>query len=87
MHELSLIADLISRIEQIARNNNSRRVIGVKIQLGALSNISEQHFREHFKHGAAGSMAENADLEIVVSEDIEDPNAQVVVLIDLNLEL
>ncbi len=87
MHESSLTADLISTIEQIAEKNNSHRVIGVKIQLGALANISAEHFREHFEHGAAGSLAEDADLEIVVSEDIEDPNAQSVVLIDIDLEL
>ena len=53
MHESSLLKGLMTQIGNIARQHNSDKVVSVKIRLGALSNISPDHFREHFVHASA----------------------------------
>lgn len=86
MHEASLLKDLMSKIITVAGANDSRRVIGVKVKLGALSHISEGHFREHFERMAEGTIAAHARLDIDVSSDITDPQAQDIMLESVELE-
>jgi hydrogenase nickel incorporation protein HypA/HybF len=76
MHEHSLIANLLSRIEAIAREQNATRVVGVSVWIGALAHISAGHFREHFESGSRGSLAEGARLDIELSADVDHPQAQ-----------
>lgn len=86
MHESSLMHGLMRRIEEIAHTEQATRVTSVRIRLGALSNISPEHFREHFDEVKAGSVAEHADLEFVVLDDINDPAAQDIVVESLEVE-
>ena len=86
MHEASLMRDLMGQIGKIAEAENARRVISVRIWLGALSHMSREHFAEHFDEAAEGSLAEGADLKITLSEDTEDPKAQEIILEGLELE-
>ncbi len=86
MHELSLIADLVRKIEAIAREHRATRITGVKVALGALSHISPEHFREHFVQAARGTVAEGARLEIEVLTDMNDPRAQDVFLDSVEIE-
>jgi hydrogenase nickel incorporation protein HypA/HybF len=76
MHEASLMTGLIKKIESVALQQKARKVVGVTIKLGALSNISAAHFREHFIEAAKSSIAEGALLAIEESHDIYDQNAQ-----------
>lgn len=69
MHESSLIPDLMEKIEQVARQNNARKITAVEVVIGALAGISPDHLREHFVHAAAGTSAEGAEMRISVSED------------------
>ncbi|RMF77098.1 MAG: hydrogenase maturation nickel metallochaperone HypA [Planctomycetota bacterium] len=80
MHEFSLMADLLRKIEELARRQQAQRVVCVRVRLGALSHISPAHFREHFVHGAAGTCAEGARLEVETSDDPDDPHAQDILL-------
>ncbi len=80
MHEFSLMADLLRKIDDVARIHDAERVTAVKVRLGALAHISAGHFREHFVHGTKGTKAEGASLAVEVSEDAEDPNAQDILL-------
>jgi hydrogenase nickel incorporation protein HypA/HybF len=48
------------KIDAIAREQGARRVVGVKVRLGALSHISPAHRREHFEAAATGTIAEAA---------------------------
>jgi hydrogenase nickel incorporation protein HypA/HybF len=86
VHEASLMADLMNRIDEIARAENARRVVGVSVWLGALSHMSEPHFIEHFDRSAAGTLAEGAALEITVSDDAGHANAQDLVLERVEVE-
>jgi hypothetical protein len=48
MHELSLMADLMRKLDAIAREQYPAKIIDVTIKLGALAHVSAQHLREHF---------------------------------------
>jgi len=76
MHETALVRDIVHRIEDLARVTGARRVLSAKVWLGALSHLSAEHFREHFTIEARGTPAAEAMLEIEVSDDPGDPQAQ-----------
>jgi hydrogenase nickel incorporation protein HypA/HybF len=80
MHESSLMKGLIGRIDAAARENGLQRVTAVEVWLGALSQISEGHFREHFEHATPGTVAEGAQLSVELSDDITSPNAAHILL-------
>ncbi|MFZ5491334.1 MAG: hydrogenase maturation nickel metallochaperone HypA [Pseudomonadota bacterium] len=80
MHEHSLIANLLSKIDAVAREQQATRVVGVSVWIGALAHISAGHFREHFEAGSRGSLAEGARLHIELSDDPDHPQAQDILL-------
>jgi len=86
MHEFSLIHDLMKKIESIAREHGGRRIISVKVRLGALSHISPEHFREHFIQAATGTVAVGARLEIEQHKDEADHRAQDILLESVEVE-
>ena len=86
MHELSLISDLMRKIEAVVRSRDARKVVGVKVQLGALAHISAEHFRGHFVHAARGTAAEGARLDIEVLSDENDPHAMEILLSSVTVE-
>lgn len=80
MHEMSLINDLMRKILRVADEQGARRIVGLKVELGALSHLSASHFREHFEEAAAGTPAEGARLDIIEMTDIHDSHAQDILL-------
>ena len=86
MHELSLMKDLLRKIEAVAEEQRARRVLSVRVRLGALSHISAEHFREHFIHAARGTVAEGARLETEALADVTDPHAQEILLDSVEVE-
>jgi hydrogenase nickel incorporation protein HypA/HybF len=80
MHEMSLINDLMRKIMRVADEHGARRIVGLKVELGALSHLSAAHFREHFEEAAAGTPAAGARLDIVELTDIHDSHAQDILL-------
>jgi len=64
----------------LAATGHGTKVTKVSVQLGALSHMSQEHFKEHFDISAKGTIAENAIIETEVSDDINDPNAQSILL-------
>lgn len=86
MHEHSLMADLIRKIESIAKEQNAGKVVGVKVKLGALAHISPEHLKEHFVEASKGTCAEGAPLEVEALKDIHDPNAQEIILDSVEVE-
>lgn len=86
MHEMSLIHDLMRKIETIAREQNANRVAGVKVRIGALAHISADHFREHFEEEAKGTIADGARLEVEMLTDENDPHAQDILLDSVDVE-
>lgn len=86
MHETALVRDIVHRIEDLARATGVRRVDAAKIWLGALSHLSAEHFREHFAIAAQGTPAAAARLDIEVSNDPNDPDAQHIRLQSIELD-
>lgn len=85
MHELSLLKDIFAKIESISDENDGAAICKATIRLGALSHISSSHFREHFIEASRGTSAENAELEIIESDDMNDPHAQDIILESVEL--
>lgn len=86
MHEQSLMTDLIRKIQSLSEDNGSKKVVEVKIKLGAFSHISPSHLAEHFNMAAKGTVAEGAQLDVDVSTDEADPNAREIMLESVQLE-
>jgi hydrogenase nickel incorporation protein HypA/HybF len=86
MHEASLMAGLMRRIDEIGRSEGARRIVGVSVWLGALSHLSAEHFTEHFVEASAGTIAEGARLDIAVSDDTGHANAQDILLESVEVE-
>jgi hydrogenase nickel incorporation protein HypA/HybF len=87
MHETGIIHDLVHRLEAAARDAGAERVSSATVWLGALSQMSAEHFREHFDTEVRGTVAEGATLTIEVSDDPVAPDAQSVVLRSVELEV
>jgi hydrogenase nickel incorporation protein HypA/HybF len=83
VHETSLIRDLIRHVETVAKG---RRVASVSVWVGALCQMSAPHFRDHFRHAASGTIAEDARVDVQVSDDWVSPEAQSVLLRAVQLE-
>lgn len=80
MHEHGLINDLIKKIIALAEKEQAEKVTKVSVKLGALSHMSASHFKEHYDIASKGTIAEDAVIDAEESNDLYDPNAQVVVL-------
>jgi hydrogenase nickel incorporation protein HypA/HybF len=86
MHESSLMVDLLWKIESIVRDQGARRAVAVGVKLGALANVSPEHFREHFVLAAQGTCAQGARLDIQVVPDLTDARPQQVLLESVEVE-
>ena len=85
MHEFSLMADLLRKIEQLAKEADADKVTAVTVKLGALSHITPDHFREHFQDAIVGTVAAGAKLDIRQCDDEHDPNAQDILLVSVDI--
>lgn len=80
MHEQSLMNNLMNKILSLAEKEKATQVTKVSVKLGALSHMSPEHFKEHFNISAKGTIAENAAIDAQEDLDINDPNAQTILL-------
>lgn len=80
MHEQSLMNNLMNKIFTLAEKEKATQITKVSVKLGALSHMSPEHFKEHFDISAKGTIAENALIEAEEDRDINDPNAQWILL-------
>lgn len=79
-HELSLMADLVRKVESVAAQEGAAGVTSISVRLGALSHMSPEHFREHWRHAAVGTVAEGAEIAIEAASDPADPHAEEILL-------
>jgi hydrogenase nickel incorporation protein HypA/HybF len=86
MHEASLMRSLMRKIDSLAEAEGAGKVTTVRVWLGALSHMSAAHFQEHFEQASKATVAEGASLEIEESADIDDPNAQGLLLRSIEIE-
>ena len=86
MHEHALMKDVLREIEEVARAGDAVRVTRVGVRLGALSHFTAEHFREHFVDASRDTIAEGAEVDAFLEEDIADPRARDVVLESIEVE-
>ena len=84
-HELSLLTDLMRKIQTVSHEHGDKPVVGVTLKLGALAHISPDHLREHFERAAQGTRAAGSCLTIHPVSDPQDPHAQDIMLESLEL--
>ena len=77
MHEASLMANLMDRIHEIAREEKAQRVVGVSVWLGALSHMSESHFIEHFEQAAAAPVGSLTALQALRNHFLAGSNSRI----------
>lgn len=65
MHEMSLCESVLEILEQQSRQQNYRKVTRVWLEIGALSSVEPDAMRFCFDAVMQGSLADNAQLEIV----------------------
>jgi hydrogenase nickel incorporation protein HypA/HybF len=80
------MTDVMRKIVEVAQAGEATRVTRVGVRLGALSHFTPEHFREHFRDAARGTVAEGAEVDAVVADDILDPRASDVVLESVEVE-
>ena len=83
MHETGIVRDLVRRVVGAARESGADRVVGVTVWLGALSQFSPEHFREHFDDEARDTLAAKARLSIEASTDFTHPTLEPVPYVGL----
>jgi hydrogenase nickel incorporation protein HypA/HybF len=86
MHEASLMKTLMRRLDEIAAAEKAKRITGVSVWLGGMSHMSPAHFTEHFEDASAGTIADGAKLDIIVSDDTNDANAQEILVRSVTVE-
>ena len=87
MHETGVVRDLVHRLEQTARDAGATRIKCAHVWLGALSQFSAEHFRDHFVDETRGTLAEGAQLDIEVSTDAFHPASQHLLITSVDLEV
>jgi hydrogenase nickel incorporation protein HypA/HybF len=87
MHELALIHNLLAKIDSVVKAHGGKRAVAVEVWLGALSHLSKDRFADYFEQFSRGTVAEGAWLDIELSEDMDDPNAQQVLLKNIEVEV
>jgi hydrogenase nickel incorporation protein HypA/HybF len=87
VHERALMRDVMRKIEEVAAGQGATRVSRVSVRLGALSHFTPEHFREHFVDASRGTIAEGADVDAVVDDQIDDDRASNVVVESVEVEL
>ena len=86
MHEASLMKNLMRQLDELAKAEDAKRITGVSVWLGALSHMSAAHFTEHFEEASAGTIAEGAEIDVTVSDDPKDANAQEILLRSITVD-
>ncbi len=64
MHELAICQSLMQQVETIAAREQARRIISITLRIGPLSGVEAELLRQAFPVASAGTVAEQARLEI-----------------------
>jgi hydrogenase nickel incorporation protein HypA/HybF len=86
MHEKALMANLMRKVEEVGTASGAARITRVVVRLGALSHFTVDHFREHFVDAARGTLAEGAQVDARLDDDLTAAHASDVVLESVDIE-
>lgn len=68
MHELSIALALIEQLEELAKQHHASRVESLQVECGPLSGVEPELLTQAFLLAKEGTVAQQAQLEILVSE-------------------
>jgi len=80
VHERALMEDLVRKVLAVADAESAASVTRIRVRLGALSHFTPEHFVEHWADATRGTLAEQAEVDAVVDDDLAGEAAQGVVL-------
>lgn len=80
MHERALMDDLLRKVVAVAEAEGAGSVARIRVRLGALSHFTPEHFVEHWVDASRGTIAEGAEVDASLDEDLAGEAAQGVVL-------
>ena len=86
MHEEALLRDLRRKLLEVARKEGDRPVRRVRLWVGALAHTTPEGLRRRWPEVVTGTPAEGATLEITVSDDLSDPAAQGIRLVEIAVD-
>ena len=87
MHESGMIRGLLQKMQSVLCEHGGQKIQSATVWLGALSQISAEHFREHFESETVGTVAEGCKLHIEVSDDLFHPNTQNILLKSVDIDV
>jgi hydrogenase nickel incorporation protein HypA/HybF len=64
MHELAICQDIISQVEKLAVEHKATAIARIILDIGPLSGVEKDLLEAAFPIACAGSLAENAELQI-----------------------
>lgn len=64
MHELSIVASLFEMLEEKAKEKNAKKILSVKLKVGAISGVVPEFLETAFDIYKKGTIASNAKLKI-----------------------
>ena len=62
MHEMSYIARMVNLAEEVARDNNAKKVKKIEIQIGKTSGVMPYYMHKYYPDAAKGTILEDAEL-------------------------
>jgi hydrogenase nickel incorporation protein HypA/HybF len=72
--------DLVRKVLAVAEAERATSVTRIRVRLGALSHFTPEHFLEHWVDATRGTLAENAEVDARLDDDLAGDAAQGVVL-------
>ena len=86
MHEEALLRDLRRKLQEVAHAEGDVPVRRVRLWVGALAHVTPATLRARWAQVVAGTPAEDGRLEVEVSEDTADPDAQGIRIVDVTVD-
>jgi hydrogenase nickel incorporation protein HypA/HybF len=72
--------DLVRKVLAVAEAERASSVTRIRVRLGALSHFTPEHFVEHWVDATQGTLAEDAEVQATMDDDLAGEAAQGVVL-------
>lgn len=64
MHELSIVFEIIRRVEEVAAENDVKKVLGLTLEVGEASGVVPQFIEEVYSAACEGTVLEGSKLNI-----------------------
>ena len=87
MHEQAAIRDLVGHVVRLAEHEGATSVTHVDVSLGALTELTPEHFRKRYADASRGTVAACEDVVAELADDPEDERATDDELLGVELEI